>query len=70
MRAGLIAGPDVLSFSPLYFRREWGVGYEQVAPPTLDELPQLVAERAWRGFNVTTPCGRASLARLQCYYPL
>jgi shikimate dehydrogenase len=61
MRAGLIAGADVLSFSPLYFRREWGVGYEQLAPPTLDDLPKLVAERAWRGFNVTTPYKEAVL---------
>ncbi len=55
MRAGLLAGPSVLSFSPLYFRREWGIGYEQIAPSRIEEIPALIAEREWQGFNVTTP---------------
>jgi len=55
MRAGLIAGANVLSFSPLYFRREWGIGYEQVAPSHPDQIPEIVTHRAWRGFNITTP---------------
>ncbi len=55
MRAGLIAGANVLSFSPLYFRREWGIGYEQVAPSHPDQIPEIVTSHAWRGFNITTP---------------
>ena len=55
MRAGLIAGANVLSFSPLYFRREWGIGYEQVAPTHLDQIPEIVTNHSWRGFNITTP---------------
>ncbi len=61
MRAGLIAGASVLSFSPLYFRREWGIGYEQITPSTLEALPDLIAQHGWQGFNVTTPYKEAIL---------
>ncbi len=55
MRAGLLAGPSVLSFSPIYFRREWGIGYQQIAPSRIEDVPGLISELGWQGFNVTTP---------------
>ncbi len=61
MRAGLLAGPSVLSFSPLYFRREWGIGYQQIAPSQIEDIPRLITELGWQGFNVTTPYKEAIL---------
>ncbi|MCS6895853.1 MAG: hypothetical protein NZZ60_06880 [Bacteroidia bacterium] len=55
MKLGLVAGEKVLSFSPLYFRRIYGLPYEQYVPHSLTELKREITGKGWTGFNVTTP---------------
>ncbi len=55
----------VPSFSPLYFRREYGLGYEVATPPGMANLPAFIQSKGWRGFNVTTPYKEAVLAHVQ-----
>ncbi len=55
MRLGLLAGQNVLSFSPLIFRRTYGLPYEVYSPTRLDHLKEELAAKGWIGFNVTTP---------------
>ena len=56
MRLGLVAGENVVSFSPLFFRRIYSLVYEKTTPTSSPEqLRAQIAERRWIGFNVTTP---------------
>ncbi|MCS7189634.1 MAG: hypothetical protein RMJ66_07215 [Bacteroidia bacterium] len=55
MRLGLVADAEVLSFSPLYFRRIYALPYETYVPRELGEIRKGIQERHWTGFNVTTP---------------
>ncbi|GIV23310.1 MAG: hypothetical protein N3A68_01915 [Bacteroidia bacterium] len=55
MRLGLLAGEKVLSFSPWYFRRMYGLVYEKLTPSSPESLKEEVTRRGWIGFNVTTP---------------
>lgn len=56
MRLGLVAGENVLSFSPVFFRRMYGLIYEKLIPTGgSEQLRAQITERRWIGFNVTTP---------------
>lgn len=55
MKLGLIAGETVLSFSPLYFRRIYGLPYEVYHPTDISTLRNEIKQRGWIGLNVTTP---------------
>lgn len=55
MRLGLLAGENVLSFSPLIFRRAYGLSYEVYSPTHIDRLKEELTAKGWIGFNVTTP---------------
>lgn len=45
----------MVSFSPLYFRRVYGLLYEKYTPATPAELRAEITRKGWIGFNVTTP---------------
>ncbi|MCX8112824.1 MAG: shikimate dehydrogenase [Bacteroidia bacterium] len=64
MKLGLLAGASVLSFSPLYFRRIYGLTYEKYTPNQLSTLKEEIAQKKWTGFNVTTPYKEAILSLL------
>ncbi|MCS7296937.1 MAG: hypothetical protein RMK19_07100 [Bacteroidia bacterium] len=64
MRLGLLAGEEVLSFSPLYFRRIYGLLYEKYTPHDLKSLRQEILQKKWLGFNVTTPYKEAVFSLL------
>lgn len=55
VKLGLVAGSHVISFSPLYFRRIYGLLYEKYTPSHAEELRAEITRRGWIGFNVTTP---------------
>lgn len=69
MLLGLLAGEGVLSFSPIYFRREFGLPYEVWTPPSLEVIKPTILEKRWRGFNVTTPYKEAILPLLDRLTP-
>ncbi|MCX7606293.1 MAG: hypothetical protein N2170_03370 [Bacteroidia bacterium] len=55
MKLGLLAGEGIRSFSPLLFRRLYGLLYEQLSPTDPAHIRAEIANRGWIGFNVTTP---------------
>jgi len=58
---GLIGNPLGHSFSPGYFKRKFegefiiDASYQALEIEDLKSLPDLIADREWRGFNVTIP---------------
>lgn len=61
---GLIGTQVAHSFSPGYFEQTYGVSYEALALPSLEELKETVQQRGWQGFNVTVSYKEALLSFL------
>ncbi|MCX7763893.1 MAG: shikimate dehydrogenase [Bacteroidia bacterium] len=55
MKLGLLAGAEVISFSPLFFRRLHSLPYAKYTPSSLETLRSEIQQKGWTGFNVTTP---------------